>query len=151
MPHVRVAAKAIVKRDGWLLVTRNVGAEGTFFLLPGGGQEHGESLPEALRRELMEEVGVPIEVHDLVLVRDYIARNHEFAQESDAHQVELCFRCTLLSDTLPANGPHPDCWQTGVEWLDLSGPDATRLYPRVLQRLLLEIDAPGPIYVGNVN
>jgi 8-oxo-dGTP pyrophosphatase MutT (NUDIX family) len=148
MPRVRVAAKAIVMRHGRLLVTRNVGAEGTFFLLPGGGQKHGESLPEALRREVMEEVGVPIEVHDLVLVRDYIARNHEFAQESDAHQLELFFRCTLLADTLPANGPHPDGGQMGVEWLDLTGPDAARLYPRVLRRRLLE---PGPIYLGDVN
>src|SRR4051812_888206 len=106
MPHVRVAAKAIIMREGRLLVTRNVDAEGTFFLLPGGGQEHGESLPEALRREVLEEVGVPVEVNDLVLVRDYIARNHEFAQEGEVHQLELCFRCTLLGDTLPANGPH---------------------------------------------
>jgi ADP-ribose pyrophosphatase YjhB (NUDIX family) len=92
MPHVRVAVKAIVMRDGQLLVTRNVDAQGFFFLVPGGGQEHGEPLPVALQREVMEEVGVPIEVHDLVLVRDYIARNHEFAQESDAHQLELFFR-----------------------------------------------------------
>ena len=120
MPHVRVAAKAIVMRGGRLLITRNVDAEGTFFLLPGGGQEHGESLPVALRREVMKEVGAPVEVHDLVLVRDYIARNHEFAQEGDVHQLELFFRCTLQVDTLPSNGPHPDIWQTGVEWLDLT-------------------------------
>jgi 8-oxo-dGTP pyrophosphatase MutT (NUDIX family) len=151
MPRVRVAAKAIVIRNGRLLVTRNVDAAGTYFVLPGGGQKHGESLPEALRREVMEEVGVPIEVHDLVLVRDYIARNHEFAQESDAHQLELCFRCSVLADTLPANGPHPDGGQTGVEWLDLTGPDAARLYPRALQHRLLEPGAPGPIYLGDVN
>ena len=151
MPHVRVAAKAIVIRDGRLLVTRNSEETSAFFLLPGGGQEHGESLPEALRREVMEEVGVPVEVHDLVLVRDYIARHHEFAQVDDAHQLELYFRCTLLGDTLPANGPNPDIWQTGVEWLDLTAPEAARLYPKVLQSLLLEPDAPGPIYIGDVN
>jgi 8-oxo-dGTP pyrophosphatase MutT (NUDIX family) len=151
MPHVRVAAKAIVMRDGRLLVTRNENAEGAFFLLPGGGQEHGESLPVALRREVMEEVGVPVEVHDLVLVRDYIARNHEFAQQGDVHQLELFFRCTLQVDTLPSNGPHPDIWQTGVEWLDLTGPDAARLYPKVLQRLLLATRIQGPIYIGDVS
>jgi len=107
MPHVRVAAKAIVMRDGRLLVTRNVDAEGAFFLLPGGGQEHGESLPVALRREVMEEVGLAVEVHDLVPVRDYIARNHEFAREGDVHQLELFFRCTLQVDTLPSNGLTP--------------------------------------------
>jgi len=150
MPHVRVAAKAIVMRDGRLLVTRNVNDTGSFFLLPGGGQEHGESLPVALRREFMEEVGVPVDVHDLVLVRDYIAHNHEFARDSDVHQLELFFRCTLQVDTLPSNGPHPDIWQTGVEWLDLTGPDAARLYPFVLQSWLLETDTHRPIYIGDV-
>jgi hypothetical protein len=87
----------------------------------------------------------------VVLVRDYITRNHEFAQESDAHQLELFFRCTVLADTLPANGPHPGVGgQMGVEWLDLTGPEAARLYPRVLQRRLLE-PGPGPIYLGDVN
>src|SRR5258708_22876364 len=132
MGNVRVAAKAIVIRDGRVLVTRNMDRDGPFFLLPGGGQEHGETLPEALRREFMEEVGVPIEVNELVLVRDYIARNHEFADQGDGHQLDLCFRCTLLADEIPANGPHPDPWQVGVEWLDLSDLDAARLYPSVL-------------------
>ena len=87
-------------------------------------------------------------MHDLVLVRDYIARNHEFAREGDVHQLELFFRCTLQVDTLPSNGPHPDIWQTGVEWLDLTEPDAERLYPKVLQRLLLQTGIHGPIYIG---
>ncbi len=151
MTHIRVAAKAIVIRDGCVLVTRNLDDVGPFFLLPGGGQEHGETLPEALRREFMEEVGISIEVHDLVLVRDYIARNHEFADEGDVHQLELCFRCTLLGDELPANGPNPDVWQVGVDWLDLSKLDAARLYPKVLTNILPDLDQPRAVYIGDVN
>ena len=151
MAHVRVAAKAIVIRAGRLLVTRNINREGPFFLLPGGGQELGETLPEALRREFMEEVGVPIEVNELVLVRDYIARNHEFADLVDVHQLELSFRCTLLAEDIPVNGPHPDIWQVGVEWLDLSELDAPRLYPKILKDILPDLDHPRVIYIGAVN
>ncbi len=61
----------------------------------------------ALRREVMEEVGVPIELHDVLLVRDYIARTHEFAGERNAHPLELFFRCTLLAERVPANEPRP--------------------------------------------
>jgi ADP-ribose pyrophosphatase YjhB (NUDIX family) len=151
MPKVRVSVKAIIKREHQLLVTRNVAPDGEFFLLPGGGQKHGEALPEALHREVMEEVGAPIEVHELALVRDYIARNHEFADQGDGHQLELFFRCSLLVDTVPANGPHPDGWQIGVQWLDLESQEATRLYPKVLQRILLIDDPSQPIYLGDVN
>ena len=151
MPHVRVAAKAIIIRNERVLVTRNVDKDGPFFLLPGGGQEYGETAPEALRRELMEEVGVPIEVNQLVLVRDYIARNHEFADEGDLHQLELCFRCTLLVDEIPANGPHPDAWQVGVEWLDLSDLDGARLYPGALRTILPQVDRWAVLYIGDVN
>jgi 8-oxo-dGTP pyrophosphatase MutT (NUDIX family) len=113
-----------------------------FFLLPGGGQKHAETLPDALRREVMEEVGVPIEVGDLVLVRDYIARNHEFADQSDGHQLELYFRCELGVGEIPDNGPHPDKWQVGVEWLDLSNLRSAPLYPKVLASMLYDLDRP---------
>ena len=152
MGQIRVAAKAIVIRDGCVLVTRNMDSAGPFFLLPGGGQEHGETLPAALRREVMEEVGVPIEVNELLLVRDYIARNHEFADdETDVHQLELCFRCTLLADEIPTNGPHPDVWQVGVEWLDLSSLQAARLYPKALTKILPNLDREHALYLGDVN
>src|SRR5215216_3959860 len=64
MRPVRVSVKAIVTKDGRLLVTRNRDVEGDFFLLPGGGQESGETLTEALRRECLEEVGADVDVHD---------------------------------------------------------------------------------------
>jgi len=72
-----------------------------------------------------------MEVNDLVLVRDYIARNHEFADEGDGHQLELFCRGTLLAEEIPANGPPPVTWQVGVEWLTLSDLNGARLYPRL--------------------
>jgi hypothetical protein len=47
----RKSAKAVIVRDEKLLVIVKRGAEGEYFVLPGGGQEHLESLPDALRRE----------------------------------------------------------------------------------------------------
>jgi ADP-ribose pyrophosphatase YjhB (NUDIX family) len=54
----RNSAKAIIVREGRLLVTRNSDPEGDWYILPGGGQNHSEPLHATLRRECLEEIGV---------------------------------------------------------------------------------------------
>ena len=161
MRPVRIAAKAIIVEDGRLLVTRNRDGEGDWYLLPGGGQEPGESLPQALQRECREEVGVDVAVHRLLFVREYIGRNHEFAaHDAGLHQVELMFACTVLPGQVPQSGTLPDGAQVGVDWLELADLDGRRLYPQVLKPLLaglrgraaeLTTPSPDPIYLGDAN
>ena len=48
-PSIRVAAKAVIISDGEILLIRNLHPDdpgGEFFLLPGGGQNHGEPLDD---------------------------------------------------------------------------------------------------------
>ena len=90
---IRVAAKAVVIEEDEVLLTRNLhpdDPEGEFFLLPGGGQHHGESLGECVRREVCEETGYEVTVGDVLFVRDYVGANHQFAAyEPGVHQVEV--------------------------------------------------------------
>jgi ADP-ribose pyrophosphatase YjhB (NUDIX family) len=151
LPAVRLAVKAIIIRDHALLVLKNLDKQGEWYMLPGGGQEHGETIPDALRRECREEIGAEVSVGILCFVRDYIGRNHEFADEGDnAHQVELMFACELLSE--PGLGSNPDSMQIGIAWLNLHDLAHFRIYPRVLQHLLAtELPIAGPVYLGDVN
>jgi 8-oxo-dGTP pyrophosphatase MutT (NUDIX family) len=149
----RNSCKAIIIRDGCALLVRNVDEEGNWFLLPGGGQEHGESLHEAVRRECLEEIGTDVGVGRLRFIREYIGAHHEFA-EHDAylHQVELMFECTVPDDYSPGNGHAPDPVQAGVDWVPLDQLAGVRLYPSVLRELLRDgIDAEAPVYLGDVN
>ena len=151
MGHVRVSAKAIVIRDGRLLVLRNRDENGDWYMLPGGGQEHGETLPVALARECLEEVGCTVTVGRVRFVRDYIARHHEFAYaEPEVHQVEVMFDCGLASE--PCMGGKPDSMQTGIEWLELTTLARHRIYPSVLPELLSHgTSFDGALYLGDVN
>jgi ADP-ribose pyrophosphatase YjhB (NUDIX family) len=55
--------QAAIVRDGCLLLVRCTAPfEPPFWVLPGGGREAGESDAEAVAREVLEELGVTVEV-----------------------------------------------------------------------------------------
>lgn len=78
-----------VERDGAVLLSRR--AQGTHLAgcweFPGGKAEPGESLPEALRRELREELGVDAAVGEELAVT-------RFRYPAVAVELHL-FRCTI--------------------------------------------------------
>jgi len=74
MKPIRNSAKAIIIKDGKLLTTKNQSRTGIFFILPGGGQEFGETLHETLERECREEIGCKVEVSELLWIREYRGR-----------------------------------------------------------------------------
>ena len=118
---IRNSAKAIIIRDGMLLVTVNRDASSIYYLLPGGGQRHGETLHQTLRRECREEIGAEVQIGQLVLVREYLGKNHEFAEHDyDIHQIEFMFECGIPSTDTIEMGSDPDEPQTGMTWLPLA-------------------------------
>jgi 8-oxo-dGTP diphosphatase len=150
---IRNSAKAIIIRDGCLLLIRNRNEEGDWHTLPGGGQNHGETLREALQRECQEEIGVRVEIGELRLVREYIGRNHEFAEhDGEAHQVEFMFECRIDPSSTPATGKTPDVQQAGVAWIPLSELQSCRLYPNILCRILKNgLSSLTTRYLGDAN
>ena len=153
MSLIRNSAKAIIIQNGRLLAIKNRDPEGDWYILPGGGQNHGETLHEALQRECYEEIGATVTIGPLRLIREYIAQNHEFAAEDGSlHQVELMFQCEIDPQYSPATGHTPDAYQTGVSWLPLDALDRYRLYPSVLKFVLKDGEATSfPAYLGDVN
>jgi 8-oxo-dGTP pyrophosphatase MutT (NUDIX family) len=149
---VRVSVKAVIIVRARVLTVRNVDDRGHWYLLPGGGQTPGETLPEALSRECSEETGTGVLMGRLLFIRDYIGRNHEFAAtDGDAHQLELMFECRLPRGAVPAVGAAPDPYQDGIEWLPLDRLEDYRIYPSALRRLLARPLPDRAVYLGDVN
>ena len=153
MPHVRPAARAIIIQNEKLLCVKMRDHTGEFFVFPGGGQQHGESAHQALKRECLEELGVEVEIHELMVARDYIGSNHEYKElHPEFHALELFFRCSVPAGFSPRNGHSPDTQQVEVVWVPLEELEGLLLYPKPLRTMLRNIGhGVWPAYLGDVN
>lgn len=149
---IRNSAKAVIVQDGRLLVIRVEDQYGTAYIFPGGGQEKYEELKDTVLRECLEEIGQAVTVGELMHIREYIGKNHEFAEwDADYHQVEFYFACSLIDPSATSyEGSNPDNHQVGVEWIPLEDLSKVRLYPKRIGEMLLAQDS-SKIYLGDLN
>ena len=74
---IRCAAKALIVRDGCLLLNRcRRGNSDVYYDLPGGGQHPFESMEEAVRREVMEEAGIGVRILRFAALAEEIAAQY---------------------------------------------------------------------------
>jgi mutator protein MutT len=85
-----LAVSAAIIRDGKVLVARRArGPAFGLWTLPGGVVEAGETLEEALIREVREETGMMVEPVGLAGHREVVSRDAE--RRVERHFVILCF------------------------------------------------------------
>ncbi|MES2913893.1 MAG: NUDIX domain-containing protein [Pseudomonadota bacterium] len=99
----RIAARALIlHQDRLLLVNAYPGARLQLWCAPGGGCEAGQSLPENLAREVVEETGLTIAIGPPVLVNEF----HD--PDTGFHQIDLFFRCTIVAGQLDDTWTDPE-------------------------------------------
>lgn len=87
MKQINVVAAVIVQDDRILATQRGYGEFKDGWEFPGGKIESGESPEDALKREIMEELKVEIDVRELIGVVEY--------DYTDFHLNMMCFWFTL--------------------------------------------------------
>lgn len=136
LPEIRNAARALIVRRGQVLLLKKIGGErGERYALPGGGQDTGEALSDALRRECKEEIGAVIEVGDLIYFADFF-KLRETQPPTRRHVLEFLFECRISDDYSPRNGQRPDKHQVDVVWADLQSIAQMPLFPQYLSQFI---------------
>jgi ADP-ribose pyrophosphatase YjhB (NUDIX family) len=147
---IRNAARALITREAQVLLLRKFDqAKGERFALPGGAQELGETLRQALERECREEIGGDVRIRDLLHVADYF-KPRETVPPTTRHVVEFLFACDVPESYRPRNGHKPDKHQVEVIWVPLETLADLPLLPRSLSTHLVGT-AGSPVYLGTID
>lgn len=132
---IRNSAKAIVVQGGKILLNRCRSRFGVYYALPGGGQKVGETLEEAIRRELLEETGLSVTPQRLAGVYEQVTGRREGAPD---HKVYFLFACQL-DDVERLRPTERDAYQLSSEWVELGEAANGRLFPRTVRDNLLRM------------
>ena len=150
MTSPRISARGLVVQDGKVLVSCYTDRDGPWYVVPGGGQQRGETLEVCVQREMKEEANADVSVGRLRWVREFISSSHPDSNiDPSFHQVEVFFECELALGAEVSLGPVPDPGQHGLAWLPIGDLQTVRFFPRMAAQILAgEIE--DRLYLGDV-
>jgi ADP-ribose pyrophosphatase YjhB (NUDIX family) len=140
-PTIRVAGLLVHK--GSILMVEQGRGDDRYWLLPGGGVQFGETLSDALKRELQEELGLRVGVQRLIAIVESISPDPDYAK----HVVHLVFEISAPVEDLPE--PHEDKVLTArfLDELQLQSADVRPPITEFLSACVREIPS-SPQYLG---
>ena len=128
-------ARAIIIKEGKILLIERVRDDGSYWVLPGGGVEEGEREEQALVRECKEELGLDVKVIEPFLVRTSDKPGME-------DQVEHFFLVSIVGGSLgtgtgPEFGPHTTYVGKHVpQWVNLLEVNGIDLKPNEVRDMI---------------
>ena len=123
MPSPRLAVRAVILREGRLLLVNAWKGRTHLWCAPGGGVEAHQSLPDALAREVREETGLGVAVGAPCLVNEFHDPRGTF------HQVDIYFRCEVVAGDPDGDWVDPEGVVSHRRWVTRAGMAGLRVKP----------------------
>lgn len=153
--HYRVSARGIVIKDDEILLNKFDG--GAYYNIPGGGVEQGETVRDALVREVMEETGLAVTVGDMIFVLEYEPNKCNFIY-GETPAISMFFRCYLDGSdeikppSVPDVNPDDPSITGSAKWVEISKLKDLNYLPYIHEQLMeyLKTDRFSPIFVEEI-
>ena len=140
-PTIRVAG--LLAADKRILMVEQARGDERYWLLPGGGVRFGETLADALKRELREEVGLRVGVGRLLAIVESISPDPQYHK----HVVHLVFEISASPEALPEPLDEAVLTATYLNELELARADMRPPIAEFLIACLRELPS-SPQYLG---
>ncbi|MDH5719033.1 MAG: NUDIX domain-containing protein [Spirochaetia bacterium] len=122
MPNRRIRIAGIFIQNKSLLLVKHKKNNKEYFLLPGGAQENGESMTDALKREWEEELSVKASIGECAFIGESIPPNGV----DKNHILQFVFQIKSFSGVLKVNS---DGTLIDFAWIPLINLEKTVLFP----------------------
>lgn len=149
----RIRVSALMLKGNRVLLVKNIIDNREVWFLPGGSVDWGETLKEAILRESKEELGININVKNMIAITDSISPNKDF------HSVDIIFFVEPEGDPV-AKGEcggekeiTSNLYGIGSEWIDINQVKNIEAYPKkfltdYLPQIYKNMGKSG-VYLGN--
>lgn len=148
---IELIGRAALVRGGYVLLCRSV--EHGYRYLPGGHIDFGESAAAAVRREFIEETGLPVHVGELALVTEAVfetrgKRHHEInlvfhVEPSTAADTPMQWGGDAGFDTPPPPVASLEP-QLAFDWIELAAMPETDVRPDAIRAWLATLGSSRP-------
>ena len=128
LKRVDVAYVLLYDNDGEnILMVKNKGSRSSYYTLPGGAVESGETLEEAAIREVKEETGLNVELEGVLAVSE------AFFEEQGHHTIFFTFKGRIIDGEINISFPEEI---EEITWMDAATAKKYAYIPTIERNLI---------------
>lgn len=119
-PRVRVAG--ILEEDNKILLIEHTKNDRSYWLLPGGGVDWGESIEEAVEREFLEETSLKVKIEEFLFISETLA------PDKSKHVINLYFKVKRVSGEISLG---EEAILSDLRFFSLEEIEKIKIYPNI--------------------